>query len=280
MAEAAPHAQHMPSHIFTRVGYWKESIASNEKAARIAKVENEPDDQLHASDYMVYACLQLGQYEKARAIIDAMNTVTGFNPERNTAPFALAASPARYAVERGDWQAAMQLEVRPTKFAYVEAMTRFARALGAARSGNPEAANKEIARLAELRDKLRQANDAYWADQVDIQWQAATAWTLYAEGRRAEALGAMTGAADAESKTEKGTVTPGPLAPARELLGAMLLEDGAYADALTAFEATLKKEPNRRAAIAGAAKAAEKAGRTAKARDYQAKLEALMQTSS
>jgi hypothetical protein len=280
IAEAAPHAQHMPSHIFTRVGYWKESIASNEKAASIAKAEHEPDDQLHASDYMVYACLQLGQYGKARSIIDEMSSVTGFNPERNTAPFALAASPARYAVERGDWQAAMQLEVRPTKFAYVEAMTRFARALGAARSGNPEAAKKETARLAELRDKLRQTNDAYWADQVDIQWQAATAWTLYAEGRRAEALAAMTGAADAEAKTEKGTVTPGPLAPARELLGAMLLEDGAYADALTAFEETLKNEPNRRAATAGAAKAAEKAGNADKAREYQAKLETLTQASS
>ena len=277
IAEAAPHAQHMPSHIFTRVGYWKESIASNEKAARIAKAEKEPDDQLHASDYMVYACLQLGEYHKAHDIINEMNTVAGFNPERNTAPFALAASPARYAVERGDWRAAMQLEVRPTKFAYVEAMTHFARALGAARSGHPETAMPELATLAELRDKLRQANDAYWADQVDIQWQAANAWTLYAEGKRAEALAAMTGAAEAEAKTEKGTVTPGPIAPARELLGAMLLEDGAYGDALAAFEATLKKEPNRRAATLGAEKAAEKAGDPAKARVYRAKLLQLTQ---
>jgi hypothetical protein len=270
IAEAAPHAQHMPSHIFTRVGYWKESVESNTAAARIAKAEKEPDDQLHASDYMVYAYLQMGQESKAREVIEEMVTVTGFNAERNTGPFALAASPARYAVERSDWKAASQLEVRPTKFAYVEAITRFARALGAARGGNPEAAKQEIARLTELRDKLRAANDAYWADQVDIQLQAANAWTLYAEGRHAEALAAMTNAAEAEDKTEKGTVTPGPLAPAREMLGAMLLEHGAYADALAAFEATLKKEPNRLVATAGAAKAAEKAGDAAKASAYHA----------
>ena len=272
IAEAAPHAQHMPSHIFTRVGYWKESIASNMKAASIAKAEKEPDDQLHASDYMVYAYLQLGQYQKARELIEEMGSVTGFNAERNTAPFALAASPARYVIERSDWKAAAQLEVRPTKFAYVEAMTHFARALGAARSGNPESGKPEIAKLTELRDKLRQANDAYWANQVDIQLQGAVAWTLHAEGGRAEALAAMTGAADAEDRTEKGTVTPGPLVPARELLGAMLLEDGAYADALAAFEATLKKEPNRLAATAGAEKAAMMAGDTAKARAYRASL--------
>jgi tetratricopeptide (TPR) repeat protein len=270
IAEAAPHAQHMPSHIFTRVGYWKESIESNAAAARIAKDNKEADDQLHASDYMVYAYLQLGQYQKASAIIGEMNTVTGFNPERNTGPFALAASPARYAVERGDWKAAARLEVRPTKFAYVEAMTRFARALGAARSGDPQAAKADAARLAELRDKLREANDAYWANQVDIQWKAATAWILQAEGRRAEALEMMRNAADAEDQTEKGTVTPGPLAPAREMLGAMLLEHGAYADALAAFEATLKKEPNRLVATAGAAKTAEKAGYAAKASAYRA----------
>jgi hypothetical protein len=272
IAEAAPHAQHMPSHIFTRVGYWKESIASNMKAAGIAKAEKEPDDQLHASDYMVYAYLQLGQYQKARELIEEMGAVTGFNAERNTAPFALAASPARYVIERSDWKAAAQLEVRPTKFAYVEAMTHFARALGAARSGNPESAKPEIAKLTELRDRLRRANDAYWANQVDIQLQGATAWTLHAEGKRAEALAAMTGAADAEDRTEKGSVTPGPLAPARELLGAMLLEDGAYADALAAFEATLKKEPNRLAATAGAEKAAMMAGDAAKARAYRASL--------
>jgi tetratricopeptide (TPR) repeat protein len=263
IAEAAPHAQHMPSHIFTRVGYWKESVASNQAAARIAKDNKEADDQLHASDYMVYAYLQMGQDQKAREVIDEMSKVTGFNPDRNTGPFALAASPARYMVERGDWSGAAALEVRPSKFAYTEAITCFARALGAARSGNPQAAKADIARLAELSEKLRQAKDAYWADQVEIQWQAATAWMLEAEGHHADALKAMNAAADAEDKTEKGTVTPGPIAPARELLGYMLLAQGAPADALAAFEATLKKEPNRLGATSGAAKAAEKAGENA-----------------
>jgi len=132
------------------------------------------------------AYLELGDKEGAKEIIDEMNTVTGFNPDRNTGPFALAASPARYMVERGDWSGAAELKVRPSKFAYTEAITCFTRALGAARSGNPQAARVDIARLAELRDRLRQAKDAYWADQVDIQWQAATAWMLEAEGSHAE----------------------------------------------------------------------------------------------
>lgn len=272
IAEAAPHAQHMPSHIFTRVGYWKESIASNAAAARIAKANNEGDDELHASDYMVYACLQIGEDNKAREIIDAMGAVTGFNPERNTGPFALAASPARYAVERADWEAAARLDARPSKFAYVEAITHFTRALGASHTRNPGAAKAEARKLAELRDRLRGAGDGYWAEQVDIQWQAATGWALYAEGARGEALKLMRAAADAEDKTEKATVTPGPLAPARELLGYMLLEEGAASEALAAFEATLRKEPNRLRAMAGAAKAADKLGNSTKAREYSARI--------
>ncbi len=272
LAEAAPHAQHMPSHIFTRVGYWRESIASNTVAANLAKTEKEPDDQLHASDYMVYASLQLGRDSAARQIIGEMNTVAGFNAERNTGPFALAASQARYVVERGDWKAAAELSLRPSKFGYVDAITHFARALGAARSGNPDAAKADIAKLAELRDRLRDAKDAYWSEQVDIQWQVATAWVLHAQGRHEEALKIISAAADAEDKTEKGTVTPGPLAPARELYGAMLLDRGMAADALIAFEATLKKEPNRFNAVSGAAKAAEKLGQREKATSYYKKL--------
>ena len=151
--------------------------------------------------------------------------------------------------------------MRPSQFAYVDAMTHFARALGAARSGKPDAAKADIAKLAELRDKLRAAKDAYWAEQVDIQWQVASAWVLYAEGKYDEALKAMSAAADAEDKTEKHPVTPGVLAPARELYGAMLLERGMAKEALAAFEATLKKEPHRLGATIGAAKAAEKVGR-------------------
>ena len=272
IAPAAAHAQHMPSHIFTRVGYWSESIASNAEAARVAKESQDFHDQLHAMDYQVYAYLQLGQHQKAKAIIDEATTVTGFTETFLVGPYALAVSPARYALERGDWKAASELAVRPSPLAHVQAITHFARAIGAARSGNPDAARADIAKLAELRDKLRDAKDAYWSEQVDIQRQVATAWLLYAEGKQDDALKAMSAAADAEDKTEKHPVTPGVPKPARELYGVMLLESGKPEEALAAFEATLKKEPNRLGAYAGAAKAAEKTGENAKAQEYYKKV--------
>src|SRR5882672_2227878 len=263
---AAPHAQHMPSHIFTRVGYWKESIGSNTEAARSAKASNEAHDQLHAMDYLVYAYLQTGQDAKAQAVIEEMRGIGGFTETFIAGPYALAVSPARYAVERGDWTAAAQLAVKSSPLANVEAMTHFARAFGAARSGNPDAAKADVAKLTELREKLRAAKDAYWAEQVDIQWQVATAWVLHAEGKHDDALRAMSAAADAEDKTEKHPVTPGVPTPARELYGQMLLDRGMAPAALAAFEATLKKEPHRFGATIGAARAALKAGDAAKAR--------------
>jgi tetratricopeptide (TPR) repeat protein len=268
IAEAAPHAQHMPSHIFTRVGKWTESIASNAAAAKLAKEGNEPDDRLHAMDYMLYAYLQLGRDREARLLVEEMATVTGFNPDRNTAPFALAAGPARYVVERNDWTAAAQLEVRPSKFPYATAVTHFARALGGVRSGNRAAAAADHARLAELRDELRAAKDAYWAEQVDLQWRVIAAWMLFADGEYDASLTAMRAAADAEDRTEKATVTPGPLLPAREQYGTLLLERGLARDALLAFEQVLAKEPNRYRTLAGAAAAAERLGDKRKATQY------------
>jgi hypothetical protein len=265
----------MPSHIFTRVGYWRDSIASNLEAARAAKADNDSSDQLHAIDYLVYAYLQVGQDQKARDAIDEMNKVGGINENFIIAPYALAASPARYAIERADWKAASELQVRPSPLLHVQAMTYFARALGAARSGNPEAAKADIAKLNELRDKLRDAKDAYWSGQVDIQAQVASAWVLYAEAKYDDALKAMSAAADAEDKTEKHPVTPGVPKPARELYGEMLLQRDMPKEALAAFEATLKKEPNRLGAYMGAAKAAEKSGDDAKARDYYEKIVAM-----
>jgi tetratricopeptide (TPR) repeat protein len=275
IAPAAPHALHMPSHIFTRVGYWKESIASNSASARAAMAGKEPHDQLHAMDYLVYAYLQVAQDKEARAAMEEMIALTGYNPNIRTGPFAVAASQARYMIERGDWSGAAGLQMTPSRFAYVDAITHFARALGAARSGNLDGTRSDIAKLAELREKLRQAKDEYWSEQVDIQWQVATAWLLNAENKQADALAAMSAAADTEDKTEKSVVTPGPLAPARELYGAMLLERGLAKEALAAFEATLMKEPNRLGATIGAAKAAEKSGDVAKARQYYAKVVAL-----
>src|SRR5436190_23620497 len=210
IAPAAPHAQHMPSHIFTRVGYWKESIASNIASVSAAKADKQGDDQLHGMDYMVYAYLQLGQDGKAKAVVEEAQEAK-FNPESLGGPFGFAAAPARYAVERGDWTGAASLKVSESKFAHVQAITHFARALGAARSGNPDAAKAEVAKLAEFTDKLREGKDAYWASIVDIERQIASAWLLYAGGRHDEALSAMAAAADTEDRTDKHPVTPGPL---------------------------------------------------------------------
>ena len=275
IAPGASHAQHMPSHIFTRVGFWKESIASNKEASRVARMAKEFHDQLHAMDYQVYAYLQLGEDQGAKAVLDEMSTITGFAETFLPGPYALAVSPARYAIERHDWKAAADLSVRPSPLAHVQAMTHFARALGAARSGNAAAAQADIAQLAELRDKLRAAKDGYWGEQVNIQWQVASAWALYAEHKNDEALAAMSAAADAEDKTEKHPVTPGVPTPARELYGTMLLERGMAKEALAAFTATLRKEPNRLGAMIGAAKAAEKAGDKATARQYYGMVVAL-----
>lgn len=275
IAPAAPHAQHMPSHIFTRIGYWKESIESNAASVKAAKADKEYGDQLHGQDYQVYAYLQLGKDADARSVVDDI-AVTTANPANRGGAFARAASPARYVIERGDWNGAASLEVLPSQFAFVPAITHFARALGAARSGKPEAAKADIAKLAELRDKLREQKDAYWAEQVDIQWQVANAWVLNAEGKQDEALKLIAAAADLEDKTEKAPVTPGPLAPARELYGQMLLERGMAKEALVAFEATKAKEPNRFHGYAGAAMAAEKSGDGAKAKENYTKLVALV----
>jgi predicted Zn-dependent protease len=274
IAPASPHARHMPSHIFTRVGYWKQSIDSNTVSAEAAIKEKEPSDELHARDYLVYADLQLGRDRAAQETIDKMKLVSGFGPTAFGAHYALAASPARYVIERNDWAAAAKLEVRPTGFPHVLAITHFARALGAARSGQPESAKTDLAKLAELRDQLQAQKNGYWANIVGIQWQVANAWILNADGQTDQALQAMSAAADAEDKTEKSPVTPGPLAPARELYGEMLLEHGKAPEALAAFEASMAKEPNRLHGYFGAAQAANRLGNkeTAKA-DYRKLLE-------
>jgi len=214
-------------------------------------------------------------------IPNARNGATSAASNVQAAGFALAASPARYELERGDWKAAAELQVRPSPFKHAMAITHFARAVGAARAGKPDVAKADIAKLAELRDQLREAKDAYWSEQVDIQWQVANAWVLNAEGKTEEALKVMSAAADAEDKTEKSPVTPGPLAPARELYGEMLFERGMVKEALAAFEATKAKEPNRFRGYAGAAKAAEKLGDRAAAKaNYEKLIKLLAQPQS
>jgi hypothetical protein len=274
IAPNAPHAQHMPSHIFTRVGYWKDSIAANAASVQAAKASKEVGDQLHGQDYLVYAYLQLGQDKEALSIV---NEIEAAQPDADAfaAAFSQAAAPARYMVERGDWNGAANLEVKPSKFPHAMAITHFARAIGAARLGKTEAAKVDIAKLAELRNRLREAKNSYWAGQVDVQEQVATAWVLYADGKQDEALKVMSAAVDAEDKTEKAPVTPGPLSPARELYGFMLLDRGMPKEALAVFEATMTKEPNRFNGYVGTATAALAKGDGPKAKETYEKLVAL-----
>jgi len=274
IAPNAPHAQHMPSHIFTRVGYWKESIAANTASVQAAKANKELGDQMHGEDYLVYADLQLCRDKEARGVVDEVQAAQP-DPDSFAGAFARAASPARYMVERGDWAGAANLEVKPSKFPHVMAVTYYARAVGAARSGHPDVAKTDAAKLAEIRDKLSEAKNAYWAGQVDVQAQVANAWILYADGKYEDAVKAMSAAVEAEDKTEKSPVTPGSLAPARELYGFMLLDRGMAKEALAAFEATMAKEPNRFNGYVGAAKAAQALGDTAKAKAAYEKMIAL-----
>lgn len=280
IAPDAPHALHMPSHTFTRLGYWDESIETNIKSAAAARKDNAASEELHALDYQVYAYLQRAQDGAARKVLDAIPSIgerIQVNAAENAAPapagfFALAAIPARYALERSAWKDAAALAVRETPFPWADAITHFARALGAARSGQPDAAAKDIDKLRSLADALKAKNENYWAGQVDIQHRIASAWTAYARGQKDEGMRMLREAADMEDATEKSAVTPGPIKPARELLGEMLLEGGKPADALVEFEKTTKKEPNRFRGLHGAALAAEAAGDAAKARTYYATL--------
>ena len=280
IAPSAPHALHMPSHTFTRVGSWQESAETNRRSEDTALAQGVITEALHAMDYQTYAYLQMGRDRAAREVRDRLRAVTArFDPTAigGAAPpmagfYALAAIPARYALERGAWAESAALEVPAAGTPFTIAITHFARALGAARSGQPGAARADRESLARLRDRLVETQDAYWAEQVDIQYRVALAWAALAEGRRDEALALMRAAADIEDATDKSAVTPGPLAPARELLGEMLLDVEQPADALRAFEASVAKEPGRLRGAFGAARAAEAAGDSTKARAYYARV--------
>ena len=273
LAPAIPHALHMPSHTFTRVGSWQESIDTNKKSAEAARKSNGAGEELHALDYQTYAYLQIAQDGAAKAVVaHAAEVATAQQGGGAPNAFAIAAIPARYALERGAWAEAAALVPKPAATPYTEAITVFARALGASRSGNPAAATADITRLAELRDKEHELKDAYWAEQVDIQRRVALAWQAFAMGRKDDGLTQLKAAADAEDLTDKSAVTPGPLAPARELLGYMLLEAGKPKEALAAFELTIKKEPNRFRGLYGGGLAAETLGDRTKASAYYKKL--------
>ncbi len=275
IAPAAPHALHMPSHIFTRVGAWEDSVATNLRSAAVAKKSGEPNEAYHASDYAVYAYLQLARDGDALREIEEALKVTGANPAIQVPWYAIAAMPARYAMERGAWREAMQLQPKPTQFAFTDAITYYARALGAARSGDIAAAEKDALELARLHKALQDAKNNYWATEVEIQRLAVAGWIALGQGKKDDALKLMRASADLEDKNEKHIVTPGRIVPARELLGEMLLEINQPALALTEFETSQVREPNRFRGHYGAARAAEAAGDRLKAAEYYAKLVAL-----
>jgi tetratricopeptide (TPR) repeat protein len=274
IAPSAAHALHMPSHIFTRTGSWEESIGANRRSEETARKNATPDEILHALDYQVYAALQLGRDADARQAIERMQPEAG-RYERVAGAFALAAGPARYAMERGDWKMAARLEPRPSKYPYVDAMTHFSRAVGAARLGDAGAAEKDAARLAELRDAMVKRKDAYWAAQIEVQRLSAEAWIMLAKGQRDHALALMRQSAELQDKGEKSPVTPGYIGPSREMLGEMLLELKRPAEALKEFELAVAHDLNRLRGFQGAARAAAQSGNAAAARKYYERLVAM-----
>ncbi|MDF3011068.1 MAG: hypothetical protein K0S03_1864 [Burkholderiales bacterium] len=272
IAPDAPHALHMPSHIFTRVGAWRESIESNRASARAAG--DKSFDKWHAHDYIVYAHLQLGEHQAARQVVEeALN-----NPARidhvGTA-YAYAAMPARLALERAAWGEAAGLELFAAdsfpwkKYSFAEAVNAFARGVGAAKSGDATRARVEVERLERLREATKVP---YWAEQIAIQAEVVKGLVLLADGDSKQAITTLREAAKREDATEKHAVTPGPLVPAREVLAYVLLENGDTKSALREFEAVLAKEPNRLRALSGAAQAAERSNNRKKAKEYGSKL--------
>ena len=287
IAPSAPHALHMPGHIFTRLGLWQESIDSNRMSADAGVAYSTKtgadgvwDQTLHSLDYLVYAYLQTGRDVAAKRVAEEVATIPKAYPESLPAAYALAAIPARVALERQRWSEAATLTLSPStfpwnRFAWGEGITAFARALGMARGGDISGAEKEVQKLASLRDSLVQAKNKYWADQVEVQHRAASALVARAQGKSQEALNLLRSAADLEGSMDKHPVTPAPVVPTRELLGELLLELNQPKEALREFEGTLTAEPNRFRSLFGAAQAAERSRDTGKARALYTKLVSL-----
>jgi tetratricopeptide (TPR) repeat protein len=269
LAPAAPHARHMPSHIYSMVGMWEDSISSNRSA-----LEVQPDYH-HATDFMVYAHLQLAQDARAKALIDPVAALSrGDYPNLPTFT-AVAVIPARYPLERGDWAGAAALPVASTGRAMADSLVRFARGLGMARSGDLAGAKAEVQAMGDLRTALEKSGQSYWAGRTEEQMLAVSAWVALAEGPRDQALKLMRAAADGEDGSVKHVAMENRLYPMRELLGDLLLQTGQAAPALREYEASLKENPNRFRGLHGAARAAEAAGDRSKATAYYEKLVAL-----
>jgi hypothetical protein len=284
IAPDSAHAQHMPSHIFTRLGLWDEAISSNRAAETAAiayaKSSGMPgawDQQLHAMDYLAYAYLQSGRDSEAQRVLDELNTITQADPPTRTVAYAVTAIPARLALERRQWREAAALQLPPnlqdlsalSNHKWAMAHIDFARAVGAARSGDLRLARKEVAKLSTLEEALMIRPGEYdWRKQVSIERQIAEGWAAHAAGKDDDGLRLMRTAADLDDATEKNPVTPGSILPAREQLGELLLEVGRPREALKEFEASLQRAPRRLAGLYEAARSAKLAGDTAKADRY------------
>ena len=287
IAPSVPHALHMPSHIFSRVGLWREMVEGNRASYLAAKAELAEKtldigtyDALHAMDYMVFGHLQQAQDKAAKQLLDEVAAIRKVNVENFVAAYAFAAIPSRYALERGDWKQAAALKLSPAdlswnKFPQAEAILVFARGLGAVRSGDLAAARKDLERLQALKEAMTAVKIGYWAGQADFQIKTVNAWIALAEKRHDEAVRLIRAAAEAEEASDKHPVTPGNVVPSRELLGEMLMALNQPGQALAEFERSLKRDPNRFRGIYGAARAAEASGNRQGARDYYAKLQIL-----
>ena len=285
IAPSAAHALHMPSHIFTRTGMWDQSIETNLRSIDAAMKSGSIAEALHASDYAEYAYLQTRNISAAKDIVDKLpalaarfdpNAVTGAAPG-SAGVFALAAIPARFVLERDAWSEAATLEPKSTAFPWSEAMTHFARALGASHTGDSARARNSIDSLASISSRLAAHDEPYWSEQVAIQEIGAQAWLDLAEAHTDSALVLMNEAVRREDATEKNAVTPGPLAPARELYGDMLMQLNKPAEALAEYQKTLIKEPNRYRSLAGGMRAAGAAGDRKTEAAFKARLKAQTQ---
>lgn len=276
IAASAPHALHMPSHIFTRVGAWQDSVVSNRRSADVAKEDQSPSDWLHALDYMVYANLQLARDADVVANIAEAKTVPNLNPAAMPIGYAMAAMPARYSVERGMWQDAAALEPRSSRFAFADAMVWYAKSLGAARSGNFEAAEQSAKVLGDTALALKAAKDNYWAAEVGVQHLSTLAWIAFGRGNKEAALAQMRIAADIEDASGKHPVSPGRLIPARELLADMLMQNGNPAEALAQYERSQINDPNRLRSLYGAGLAAAQSNNRERAKYFYARVAELV----
>jgi len=276
IAPDSPHALHMPSHIFTRLGLWPESIGSNLDSAAAGRKNNSAGDELHALDYLVYAYLQQGRDAEARKIAELRPELKEAKSLYFAAVYSLAAIPARMALERRLWADAAALEPPANlpggQYAWAGANFSFARSLGAARTGDLEKAQEAISDLGQRREELLKAGEKYWSDQVEVQRKAAAGWLAHARKSDEEALKLLREAADLEDSMDKHPVTPGAVVPARELLADLLLELGRPGEALAEYQKVLGDSPNRFHALHGAARSAERAGKREAAAGYYRKL--------